>query len=153
MIIGDNKFQNTNPSSSTLVGAVIQSNADSNGQVSGVIYHNTFDRCNIILRIFSNDDTRESSNTAFNQFSYSSEDNLYFEDNTIMYSSYKLADNPGWIESGQGGRVVGRYNTWNLANATTPQEIWDIHGFQIGPARSIPVKLEQCCRRVLTGTP
>ena len=23
-----------------------------------------------------------------------------------------------------------RYNSWNLANATTPQEVWDIHGFQ-----------------------
>jgi hypothetical protein len=130
IIIGDNKFQNANPSSSTLVGAAIQSNADSNGQFSGVIYHNTFDRCNIILRIFSNDDTREWSNTAFNQFSYGNEDNLYFEDNTIMYSSSYTGDNPGWIETGQGGRLVARYNTWNLANATTPQEIWDIHGFQ-----------------------
>jgi len=130
IIIGDNKFQNNNPSSSTLVGAVIQANADSDGQLRGVIYHNTFDRCNIILRIFSNNDTREWSNTAFNQFSYGSVDNLYFEDNTIMYSSSYTGDNPGWIESGQGGRIVGRYNTWNLVNATTPQEVWDIHGFQ-----------------------
>jgi len=130
IIIGDNKFQNTNPSSSTLVGAVIQSNADTNGQFRGVIYNNIFDRCNIILRIFSNDDTREWSNTAFNQLPYGNEDNLYFEDNTIMYSSSYSGDNPGWIETGQGGRLVARYNTWNLANATTPQEIWDIHGFQ-----------------------
>ncbi len=129
-IIGDNKFQNTNPSSSTLVGAVIQANADSDGQIRGVIYHNIFDRCNIILRIFSNDDTREWENTAFNQFLYGTDDNLYFEDNTIMYSSSYTGDNPGWIESGQGGRIVSRYNTWNLANATTPQEVWDIHGFQ-----------------------
>ena len=119
-----------NPTSSTLVGAVIQSDADSDGQLSGVIYHNTFDRCNIILRIFSNDDTREWSNASFNRFSYGVEDNLYFEDNTIQYSSSYAGDNPGWIESGQGGRVVVRYNTWNLANATTPQEVWDIHGFQ-----------------------
>jgi len=130
IIIGDNKFQNANPSSSTLVGAAIQANADSNGQIRGVIYHNTFDRCNIILRIFSNDDTGEWANIAFNQLSYGTSDNLYFEDNTIMYSSSYSGDNPGWIESGQGGRIVVRYNTWNLTNATTPQEIWDIHGFQ-----------------------
>jgi len=130
LIIGDNKFQNTSPSSSTLVGAVIQADADSNGQLRGVIYHNTFDRCNIILRFFSNDDTREWSNTAFNQLSYGTSDNVYFEDNTIMYSSSYGGDNPGWIETGQGGRLVARYNTWNLTNATTPQEIWDIHGFQ-----------------------
>ncbi len=69
LMIGDNKFQNGNPSSSTQVGAVIQSDANGNGQISGVIYHNTFDRCNIILRFFSNNDTREWANTAFNQFS------------------------------------------------------------------------------------
>jgi hypothetical protein len=130
LLIGDNKFQNSNPSSSTQVGAVIQSDANGNGQISGVIYHNTFDRCNIILRLFSNNDTREWANTAFNRFSYGSEDNLYFEDNTIQFSSSYSGDNPGWIETGQGGRIVGRYNTWNLANATTPQEVWDIHGFQ-----------------------
>jgi hypothetical protein len=130
VIIGNNKFQNMNPVSGTLTGAVIQANADSNGQLRGVIYQNTFDRCNIILHIFSNDDTREWSNTAFNQFSFGNQDNLYFENNTIQFSSSYSGDNPGWIESGQGGRLVVRYNTWNLANATTPQEVWDIHGFQ-----------------------
>ncbi|MFY9560033.1 MAG: hypothetical protein WAQ52_07355 [Terriglobales bacterium] len=130
IIIGDNKFQNAAPSSQTLVGAAIQADADSDGQIRGVIYHNTFDRCNILLRIFSNNDTREWANTAFNQLSYGSNDNLYFEDNTIMFSSSYNGDNPGWIESGQDGRIVVRFNTWNLSNATNPQEIWDIHGFQ-----------------------
>ena len=87
-----------------------------------MIYHNIFDRCNIILRLFSNDDTQEWANPAFNQLAYGTEDNLYFEDNTIMYSSSYGGDNPGWIETGQGGRLVARYNTWNLANATTPQD-------------------------------
>jgi hypothetical protein len=130
IIIGDNKFQNNSPTSSTLLGAVIQANADSDGQLRGVIYHNIFDRCNIILHIFSNDDTREWANTAFNQLTFGTSDNLYFEDNTILFSSSYSGDNPGWIETGQGGRLVGRYNTWNMTNATTPQEIWDIHGFQ-----------------------
>ena len=130
IIIGDNKFQNTNPSSSMEVGAVIEANANGNGQIRGVIYHNTFDRCDILLRIFSNNDTRESSNTAFNQVQYGSDENLYFEDNTIMYSSSYVGGNPGWIETGQGGRLVERYNTWNMTNATTPAELWDVHGFQ-----------------------
>jgi len=129
-IIGDNKFQNSNPASSTLIGACIQADADNDGQLRGVIYHNTFDRCNIILRMFSNNDTREWSNPAFNKLSYGTDDSLYFEDNTIMYSSSYSGDNPGWIETGQGGRLVARYNTWNLANTTKPQEIWDVHGFQ-----------------------
>lgn len=127
LLIGDNKFQNA---STSLSAGVIEAGANNDGEISGVIYHNTFDRCNIILRIFSNNDTREWANTAFNQFTYGSPDNLYFEDNTIQYSSSSSANNPGWIEVGQGGRLVGRFNTWNLANATTPQEIWDIHGFQ-----------------------
>jgi hypothetical protein len=125
LIIGDNKFQNG--SSGPNNGAIRLT-----GQVRGVIYHNTFDRCNIILRPMGNDSTTEWSNTAYNQFSYGSSDNLYFEDNTILWSSaYTSADgNPGWIESGQGGRVVVRYNSWNLANLSGQQEFWDVHGFQ-----------------------
>jgi hypothetical protein len=130
LIIKNNKFQNQNPSSSTQVGAVIQSDPNGNGQIRGVIANNTFDRCNIILRFFSNNDTQEWNNTAFNNFAYGVEDNLYFENNTISYSSSYAGDNPGWVEIGQGGRVVMRYNTWNLTNATSPSEIWDIHGFQ-----------------------
>lgn len=129
LLIGDNKFQNGGPSSSTQVGAVIQAGANGNGQIRGVIYHNTFDRCNIILRIFSNNDTREWANTAFNQLAYGTEDNLYFEDNTIMFSSSYGGDNPGWSELGQGGRIAFRYNTYDFANVNG-QEIWDIHGFQ-----------------------
>ena len=130
ILIGDNTFQNHNPSSSVQVGAVIQSDANGNGQIRGVIYRNTFDRCNIILRLFSNNDTTEWANTAFNNLAFGTSDNLYFEDNTIKFSSAYAGDNPGWTEIGQGGRVVMRYNTWNLANANTPQEVWDIHGFQ-----------------------
>jgi hypothetical protein len=126
-IIGNNRFQNGCTSGE---GTILAASANGNGQLRGVIYNNTFDRCNIIIRVFSNNDTQEWANTAFNHFSYGVEDNLYFEGNTIMYSSSFSGDNPGWIESGQGGRIVARYNNWNLANATSPQEIWDIHGFQ-----------------------
>jgi hypothetical protein len=126
-VIGNNKFQNTSPTSSN---GVIQAGGNGNGQLRGVIYSNTFDRTNIPMRLFSNNDTREWANTAFNNFSFGTADNLYFEDNTIQYSSAYAGNNPGWIEIGQGARLAARYNSWNLANATTPQEDQDIHGFQ-----------------------
>jgi hypothetical protein len=125
-VIGNNKFQN----GCTSGNGIIEMPANGNGQLRGVIYGNTFDRCNIIIRPFSNNDTGEWANTHFNVFSDGVEDNLYFENNTIQFSSSFAGDNPGWVESGQGGRIVARFNTWNLANATTPQEVWDIHGFQ-----------------------
>jgi hypothetical protein len=123
LIIGDNKFQNT---SNTTSGSGVIS---TKGQVRGVIYHNTFDRCNVIAKVMGSDDTTEWANTSYNKFSYGSADNLYFEDNTILYSSTYSGGDPGWIESGQGARIVGRFNSWNLANASQ-QELWDIHGFQ-----------------------
>lgn len=122
IIIGNNKFQNVVSGAGVIY---------TNGQVRGVIYGNTFDRCDIIIRPLGSDNTTESANTAYNNFSYGSADNLYFENNTIQYSSsYTSGDgNPGWVESGQGGRVVVRFNTWNMTN-TSPSEYWDIHGFQ-----------------------
>lgn len=126
-VIGNNKFQNGCTSGE---GVIVATSANGDGQLRGVIYNNVFDRCNIILRIFSNNNTSEWANSAFNSFAYGTEDNLYFEDNTIQFSSSFSGDNPGWTETGQGGRIVMRYNTWNLNNATTPQEVWDIHGFQ-----------------------
>ena len=121
-IIGDNTFRNANPASAIggTVGACIQSFPDSHGQLRGVIYHNTFDRCNILLRVFSEDTTSEWSNTAFNQLAYGTEDSLYFEDNTIQFSSSYNGSDPGWIETGQRGRLVARYNNYNFSNAATP---------------------------------
>ena len=143
LIIGYNTFQNqgynANDNESGEDGAIQVHNASlacpgsgavCNGQIRGVIYKNIFDRCNVILRPFSDDDPAEWSNTSFNQPVYGTEDNLYFEDNTIQYSSSYAGPNPGWVQSGQGGRLAVRYNTWNLTNATSPAEVWDIHGFQ-----------------------
>lgn len=126
-VIGNNKFQNTTTTSGQ---GVIQSQANANGQLRGVIYSNTFDRCDTIMRGFSNNDTREWGNTAFNQLAFGTSDTLYFESNTIQFSSAYAGANPGYIEIGQGFRISIRYNTWNLANATNPAEVWDIHGFQ-----------------------
>jgi len=128
LIITANTFQNTG----SVQGAGNAGIYVKGGQVRGVIYNNTFDRCDMPFRVFGADSTTEWTNTAYNAFSYGSADNLYFEDNTIKYSAaYASSDsNPGWIESGQGGRLVVRFNNWDMTNVTGQQEFWDIHGFQ-----------------------
>jgi len=128
LIISANTFQNTGSASGQGNTCIYIYS----GQVRGVIYNNTFDRCDIVLRPMGSDTTTEWSNTAFNNFSYGSADNLFFENNTVKYTtSWTSADQyAGWIESGQGGRVVVRFNTWNMTNAGGQAEFWDIHGFQ-----------------------
>jgi hypothetical protein len=128
LIIATNKFQNTGSSSGQGNTCIY----NFSGQTRGLIYNNTFDRCDIILRPMGSDSTTEWENTAYNQFSYGSADNLYFEDNTILYSvPWTSAEGAaGWVESGQGGRIVVRFNTWNMANAGGQSEFWDVHGFQ-----------------------
>jgi hypothetical protein len=123
LIIGNCRFANSGTSTS---GAGVISTG---GQVRGVIHHNTFDRCNVILKVMGNDDIDEWHNSAFYPFTYGTSDNLFFEDNTISYSSSYGGADPGWTETGHGARLVCRYNSWNMANATQ-QELWDIHGFQ-----------------------
>ncbi len=123
LIIRDNAFKN---STTTLSGGgCIQTN----GQVRGVIYSNTFDRCNFILGSFGNDSTTEWENGYF-PVTLGSLDNLYFEDNTIAFSSSFAGSDPGWFEMGQGGRVVVRFNTTDLTNTTQSGALFDSHGFQ-----------------------
>jgi hypothetical protein len=125
LAIGNCRFRNM--SNVTSSNAVIFNR----GQTRGVIFGNIFDRCNVILKIYGTDYTTEWSNGHFPQ-SYGTADNLYFENNTIQYSTTYSGGDPGWIESGQGGRLVVRYNTFNFTNATC-SEYWDIHGFQYFP--------------------
>jgi hypothetical protein len=125
LVIGENRIRN---------GATTTSNngaISTLGQLRGVVYGNIFDRVNVVAKIMGSDDVLEWSSGAFRQ-SYGTADNLYFEDNTIQFSSPFGGSDAGWIESGHSGRVAMRYNTWNWANAT-PAEIWDIHGFQNWP--------------------
>ncbi|MFA5795543.1 MAG: Ig-like domain-containing protein, partial [Candidatus Brocadiia bacterium] len=125
LAIGNNTFRNTGTVTSGS-GAI-----STMGQVRGVIFNNVFDRVNVVLKILGNDDTTEWSNGNF-PFAYGNSDNLFFEDNTIQYSSSFSGQDPGWTETGQGSRLAVRYNSWNMANA--PQlELWDIHGFQNWP--------------------
>jgi hypothetical protein len=109
------------------------------GQNRGVVYGNVFDRCNIIIRPFGNDDPTEWSNGHF-PFAYGSSDNLFFEGNMIQWSQTGDSfSSPGWTENGQSGRMVVRYNTWDFTNAkdylgnSTNLEAFDIHGFQNWP--------------------
>ena len=102
-----------------------------NGQVRGAIFGNIFDRCNVIIKCGGNDDPTEWANGHFPQ-SYGTSDNLFFENNTIKWSSSFSGGDPGWTEIIQGGRLVIRYCTWDMANCSGT-EIWDIHGFQNWP--------------------
>ena len=122
LVIGNNRFKN---------GTTITSGSgivSTHGQVRGVIYSNIFDRCGVILKIIGNDDPTEWGNGHF-PLSFGTADNLYFESNTIQYSSSYSGQDPGWSETGQGARLVYRYNTLNFTN-TTCSEYWDMHGFQ-----------------------
>ena len=125
LAIGNNRFKNSGHSLSGN-GAILTT-----GQVRGVIYNNIFDRCNGILKIIGNDNPTEWANGHFPQ-SFGTSDNLYFENNTVQYSSSFGGSDPGWMEIEQGARLVMRYNTFNFANVTC-SEYWDIHGFQNWP--------------------
>ena len=121
LVIGNCRFRNQ----STASGGTIYTQ----GQTRGVIYNNLFDKCDIILRAFGSNDTSAWLNHFQTNKAYGTADNLFFEDNQIFWSSTHNGFSPGWIETGQSGRLVGRYNTWTRANSNM-FEPWDVHGFQ-----------------------
>lgn len=105
------------------------------GQVRGVIAANDFDRCCFIIQVMGNDTWSEWEEFGPTR-AFGTADNLYFEDNTIHYSSsYGIAD-PGWTEVGHAGRLVVRYNSWDMTNADEG-EYWDVHGSQSGVTGSL----------------
>lgn len=122
LAIGNCKFQNM-PQTSAPIYLV--------GQFRGVIYNNIFDRCDMILRTFGQGYVDEFTNGNFPR-AYGSSDNLFFENNTIKWTS-SVPDNtaPGWIETGQSGRICIRYNSWNFTNqqSTLNNQAQDVHGF------------------------
>jgi hypothetical protein len=144
LVISTNRFKN---SVLTLSDTGVISTT---GQVRGVIANNIFDRCNEILKIIGNDDPVEWQNGHY-PFAFGSSDNLFFENNTITYSSSFSGSDPGWIESGQGARIVVRYNTFNFAN-TTCSEYWDIHGFQNWPGGQTGTTIVEYYGNTLTNT-
>lgn len=109
------------------------------GVIYGVVSQNTFDRIASPIRSIGVYGTGPGGHGAdgYPAWStltqeYGTERNMYFEDNLIKFSSEAGNSLPGWIETGMGGRIAVRYNTWNLANHPNPDEFWDDHGLQNG---------------------
>jgi len=103
------------------------------GQVRGVVYGNTFTDCDTVFS--SEGGNVEAIWDEFGPYRgyglADSGDSLYFEDNTITCTA-------GWHGSGgcttgQAGRGVIRYNTWDLSLAADNDEYWDVHGAQYFP--------------------
>lgn len=131
-VILNNTFKNQAAGGST--GVITAADGSEDGQLRGVISGNTFDRTDVTIRVFSDDVLGEWSNTAFNQLAVGTSDNLFFENNTIKCSSSYGGGDSGWSETGQGGRLVMRYNTYNMANCGSTSEFNDMHGFQNFPS-------------------
>lgn len=121
-LITGNLFRNSSCNNDTMVITT--------AQARGVIWNNTFDRIQYPFRPFGGDDQRIWQNSAFYPFSYGSSDNVYFESNTIHYTSSFSCNDAGWMESGQDGRWVVRFNTWNLTNVPNSTDFQDSHGAQ-----------------------
>ena len=119
LVIINNKFKNT-----TATGIWFR------GTIYGVAASNQFDMVGSPIRIFGATDGIADGLPEWSRYSqtYGTANNYYFEDNTISFSS-SMGDPAGWLETGQGGRIVVRYNTWDGTNAT-PGEFWDVHGLQ-----------------------
>lgn len=57
--------------------------------------------------------------------------NFFLEDSTVSFTGVWTGD-PGMIYSGQGGRIVVRYNSWDCTGVTGGA-LWDVHGIQSYP--------------------
>lgn len=118
IIIGDCKFTNWG------------NGIFSDGHTYGVIYGNIFADVHAVVRNMGNDYTSWSTQTQ----EYGTGNNLYFEDNYIYFlPDFREGNYQGWIETGQGGRIAVRYNTWDYTNvdgASIWVEVWDVHGLQ-----------------------
>jgi hypothetical protein len=129
LVIYNNRFLRNDNTTTSGNGAIITLK-----QVRGVISTNIFDMCNVILKTAGGDDVNEWTNPAYNVLEYGNDDNLFFENNSMTWSSSYAATGvtgPGWTESGQGSRHCMRYNNWDFTNVTgTSYEMFDIHGFQ-----------------------
>lgn len=123
-VIGWNRFKYDN-----YPGAAIYTR----GQTRGVIYKNEFLYVNRTLWAGGYGGTWEWEHFPR---AYGSEDNLYFEDNELNYPSDYTTFAGLWIEAGQAGRLVIRYNHYDYDHVfvapgnKTAVEVWDAHGFQ-----------------------
>lgn len=117
LIVSNNTIRNASSSARGLYLA---------GSVWGVAYSNVFDRVAIVFGVYGNDYNSWANLTQ----EYGTAENFFLEDNIIKFSSSWPSGYSGWTQSGQGGRVVVRYNSWDYTNTAGPGEFWDVHGLQ-----------------------
>lgn len=136
LIITNNRLKN---SQNTTSGS--NANIYQNGQVRGVIANNIFDRTQVLMRCLGNDVYSDWTSGNY-PITVGTLDSLYFEDNlyTATTAFNGNANAAGWIECGQSGRIVMRYNTWDYTNITNQDETWDYHGFQGGETGTMVVE-------------
>lgn len=130
LVLGDNRFKNPSQSGSSSV--IYQ-----RGHVRGVVYNNIFDRPKIPVRCFGNNEYAEYTNAAYMPVTAGSSDNLFFEDNTITWTTLGgdsgVNNWQGWNECGIGGRIVWRYNTNDYNDLSGNfDDMFDVHGCQSG---------------------
>jgi hypothetical protein len=93
------------------------------GNVSGVVYSNTFDT---ISNVFTVHDASSSGSWSVLNHTFGDNQKLFFEDNTI--TNINAGASP--ISTGVGGRLVARYNTYTSLGALFSWH--DMHGNQWG---------------------
>jgi hypothetical protein len=114
--IHDNDFKNLTSDGTSTSVACLQ--VGENGDVWGVAYLNTFTNC--VTGGYNYGGYQNSWNNT--TFAYGSQNNFYWEDNT-------LTGNSAFHYGGHGGRYVARFNTYTFTGGDF-QVVWDIHGNQ-----------------------
>lgn len=126
IIIEQNKFQNQGTTNVAGNGVLYFDD-----QVRGVIANNLFHNVTYLIRYFGGSTCGPWTNSGNFPIDHGTSDQLYFEGNTITWdASYPDGVAHGYTETGQSGRLVQRYNTWNMSTTDHNGEIWDQHGFQ-----------------------
>lgn len=111
------------------------------GQQRGTVYNNNIINCDAVFKNYGNNTgytnrptptptSVDNSAVDFDgrfPYAYGDGNTVFFEGNTVTWDS--SATDPGWFETGQGGRVCCRYNKFVLTGLTG-QEFIDQHGFQ-----------------------
>lgn len=144
VLSGGGLITGSNPSAKDYVNVVIMKNTFRNvipanghglalrGSFWGVVAENIFDRVAIVIDISGIYGVNTQYDSWYNLTqAYGSAENLYLEDNIMIFSStWSYTNHSNFIYSCQGGRIAVRYNTWDYTNAAQPGEFWDIHGLQ-----------------------
>jgi len=117
VVIHDNTFRNQTSTKYSVSAVWIGEHSD----VYGVLYSNTFENVQNVSRNYGA--YAKSWNETI--FTFGSENNFYWEDNTL------LTGNTKFHSGGHGGRYVMRFNNYAFAGSTY-EVVWDVHGNQPG---------------------